>query len=131
MIQILQFKGDDPQLYHWVAPLVMDPRVIRANNNYPFKTTEHFQWLIAVEKKQVKGFIPLEVKSNYAVINNYYIAPEQDEVLTLLLDQAIAVFGEKYELFSVTLVENRSAFEKHGFVVEKEWKRYVKMRREK
>lgn len=131
MIQILQLKGDDPQLYQWVAPLVMDPKVIRANNNYPFKTTEHFRWLVAVEGKQVKGFIPLEMKSGYALINNYYVVPEQEELLASLLDQAIAVFGEKYELFSVTLVEDRSVFEKRGFVVEKEWKRYVKMRREK
>ena len=37
MMQIIQLKGKDKHLYRLLAPLVMDPEVIRANNNYPFK----------------------------------------------------------------------------------------------
>lgn len=130
MIQILHFKGDDPHLYYWVAPLVMNPDVIRANNNYPFKTSERFQWLVAVDAKQVLGFVPLEMRSNHALINNYYVIPDQEDILSLLLDKIIADFSEKYALYSVTLIKDKPVFERHGFLVDKEWKRYVKMKRE-
>ena len=46
MIQVIQLKGKDKHLYQLLAPLVMDPDVIRANNNYPFKTSEDFVWYI-------------------------------------------------------------------------------------
>ena len=38
MIQTIQLHGTDKQLYKIVAPLVMDPEVLKMNNNYPFKT---------------------------------------------------------------------------------------------
>ena len=41
-IQIIRLKGKDKHLYRLVAPMVMDPEVIRANNNYPFKTGEEY-----------------------------------------------------------------------------------------
>lgn len=41
----------------------MDPDVIRANNNYPFKTSEDFVWYIAIDNRDVIGFIPVEQKS--------------------------------------------------------------------
>ena len=50
MIQVIQLKGKDKQLYRLLAPLVMDPEVIRANNNYPFKTNDNFVWFVAWEK---------------------------------------------------------------------------------
>ena len=53
MIQIIQLKGKDKRLYRLLAPLVMDPDVIRANNNYPFKTSEDYVWYIAVDGKEV------------------------------------------------------------------------------
>ena len=54
--------------------MVMDPEVIRANNNYPFKTGEEYVWFIAIEDKEVVGFVPVEQKSRKkAVINNYYV----------------------------------------------------------
>ena len=53
MIQIIRLKGKDKHLYGLVAPMVMDPEVIRANNNYPFKTGEEYVWFIAIEDKEV------------------------------------------------------------------------------
>ena len=53
MMQIIQLKGKDKHLYRLLAPLVMDPEVIRANNNYPFKTGEEYVWFIAIEDKEV------------------------------------------------------------------------------
>lgn len=63
MIQVIQLKGKDKHLYQLLAPLVMDPDVIRANNNYPFKTSEDFVWYIAIDNRDVIGFIPVEQKS--------------------------------------------------------------------
>lgn len=49
MIQTIQLHGTDKQLYKIVAPLVMDPEVLKMNNNYPFKTTDKFIWFIAIK----------------------------------------------------------------------------------
>ena len=89
MMQIIQLKGKDKHLYRLLAPLVMDPEVIRANNNYPFKTGEEYVWFIAIEDKEVLGFVPVEQKGRKkAVINNYYVkaeGTEREELLSLLL----------------------------------------------
>ena len=84
--------------------MVMDPEVIRANNNYPFKTGEEYVWFIAIEDKEVVGFVPVEQKSRKkAVINNYYVK---------------------------ALVQDKETFEKFEFVsMDKKWTRYVKMYR--
>ncbi len=89
--------------------MVMDPEVIRANNNYPFKTGK-------------------------AVINNYYVKAEgtvREELLSLLLPAVIAEFGsETWLLNSVTLIQDKGIFEKFEFVsMDKKWTRYVKMYR--
>lgn len=62
MIQTIQLHGTDKQLYKIVAPLVMDPEVLKMNNNYPFKTTDKFIWFIATNGKHVVGFLPVELK---------------------------------------------------------------------
>ena len=62
-MEILQLDGLEPQLFNLIGPLAMNPKVLRANNNYPFKTTERFQWYIAVEDNDVTGFVPVEQKS--------------------------------------------------------------------
>lgn len=130
MIKLLQLQGTDKQLYQLVAPLVMDPDVLRKNNNYPFKTTKNFVWFVAVDGKQVVGFIPVERRGNSDVINNYYVREKEEEVLSQLLSKVIADLGAERILFSVTLAEHQSIFQTVGFEVEKEWKRYVKMRKQ-
>ena len=126
MIQIIQLKGKDKHLYRLLAPMVMDPEVIRANNNYPFKTGEEYVWFIAIEDKEVVGFVPVEQKSRKkAVINNYYVKAEgtvREEILSHLLPAWL--------LNSVTLVQDKETFEKFEFVsMDKKWTRYVKMYR--
>lgn len=37
-MNILKLQGLDGRLFDLVAPLVMNPAVLRQNNNYPFKT---------------------------------------------------------------------------------------------
>lgn len=135
MIQVIQLQGKDKQLYRFLAPMVMDPVVIRANNNYPFKTGENFVWYITIEDKEVIGFVPIEQKSGKrALLNNYYIKADgekREAILTLLLDTIIAEYSsEGWRLSSVTLVQDKEIFEKHQFVsLDKKWTRYVKMTR--
>ncbi|MDD3037708.1 hypothetical protein [Bacteroides sp.] len=133
MIQVIQLKGKDKQLYRLLAPLVMDPEVIRANNNYPFKTNDSFIWFVAFESREVIGFIPVEQKSGKkAVINNYYIAAEtkrREEILSFLLPAIMKAFvSEGWMLNSVTLIQDKEIFEKFEFApIDKKWTRYVKM----
>lgn len=37
MIQTIQVQGTEKRLYQLIAPLVMNPDVLSANNNYPLK----------------------------------------------------------------------------------------------
>lgn len=133
MIQVIQLKGKDKHLYQLLGPLVMDSEVLRANNNYPFKTCENFVWFIAVENRDVVGFAPVEQKSKKkAVINNYYVKGEGErrkEILSYLLSAVVAAFrSEEWLLNSVTLMQDKEAFEKFGFTsIDKKWTRYVKM----
>ena len=72
-MEIEKLGGTTERLYRLVAPLVMKPCILRENNNYPFKTSMHHIWFIAIEEERVVGFMPVEIKDKYAVINNYYI----------------------------------------------------------
>lgn len=135
MIRIIRLKGKERQLYRLLAPMVMDPEVIRANNNYPFKTGEEYVWFITVGNRKVAGFVPVERKGRKrAVINNYYVKGEgavREEILSRLLSAVIAEFEpESWLLNSVTLVQDKETFEKLGFVsMDRKLTRYVKMYR--
>ena len=80
-MQVIQLQGNDKRLYELVAPLVMNPEVLRQNHNYPFRTTENFAWFIGMEKKNVIGFIPVEHKKKEYIINNYYVKDNKEETL--------------------------------------------------
>ena len=56
MIQIVQLHGTDKKLYELVAPLVMSPEVLKQNYNYPFRTSEEYEWFVALDNKHVVGF---------------------------------------------------------------------------
>lgn len=123
----------EQQLYQLVAPLVMDPVVIRANNNYPFKTNDNYVWFIATEEDKVVGFLPLELrKSQKVIINNYYVVSDNEirkNILSALLSAALDAFSSGEWLFaSVALIQDKDIFERFGFILqEKKWKLYVKM----
>lgn len=135
MMQIIQLKGKDKHLYRLIAPLVMDPEVIRANNNYPYKTGENFVWFVALEDKEVVGFIPVEEKrGKRCIINNYYVntdGEKREEILSLLLTAILKEYipGE-WLVNTVTLIQDKESFEKFEFIsLDKKWTRYVKMYR--
>ena len=133
-MQIIRLSGKAPQLYSLLAPLVMDPVVIKANNNYPFKTGEKFTWFVACDKDAVKGFMPVEQKrKDKVVINNYYAeeGKDREKILYRLLEATLNAFpANEWELQSVTLAKDKETFEKFNFApLEPQWKRYVKMYR--
>ena len=43
-MKIMTLQGTDKLLYELVAPLVMNPAILRQNNNYPFKTSRSHVW---------------------------------------------------------------------------------------
>lgn len=130
MTEIIQLGGTDEELYRRVAPLVMDPKVLKQNYNFPFRTSEHFSWLIALEGEQVVGFIPLEHRKSESVINNYYVKEKSQETLKLLIDRVIADFGNETPLTAISFLDDEELFREAGFEAEKRWTRYVKMKRE-
>ena len=120
-------SGIAPRLYELVAPLVMSCSVLRQNNNYPFKTSARYIWFVAIEDERVLGFIPVEMKDNCYVINNYYVSGDDPALLAALLGEAVCHFPGKCPLQSVTHTRHLSVFEENGFVVIRTWKLYVKM----
>ena len=131
MVQIIQLQGTDKRLYELVAPLVMNPEILKQNYNYPFRTSEDFVWFVAVDKKKVIGFIPVEEKKKEYVINNYYIESNNEGTLKLLLEKVISETNTSKELTSVTFMEHSSLFKDLGFSEEKIWTRYVKMKKDR
>lgn len=130
-MQITQVQGTEERLYQLVGPLVMNPAVLRANNNYPFKTSERYVWFIAMKNQTVVGFIPVEHRSSVSIINNYYVANNNIEVLETLLAAAVKAVDKECMLSAVVLQQHLPVFQKCGFVVEKVWKLYVKMQKQK
>ena len=129
MVQIIQLQGTDKRLYELVAPLVMNPEILKQNYNYPFRTSEDFVWFVAVDKKKVIGFIPVEEKKKEYVINNYYIKERNVDTLKLLLEKVLEKQGEESSLTAVSFVEDRDVFSELGFLEDKVWTRYVKMKK--
>lgn len=129
MITIEQINGLDQHLYELVASLVMNPEVLRQNRNYPFKTSKNHEWFIATDRGKVIGFLPLEVRDKQAIINNYYTKEENQSILSKLIKKAIEFSESKFILVSVTQSQHITTFVKNGFIVDREWKNYVKMRK--
>lgn len=131
MTQIIQLQGTDKRLYELVAPLVMNPEVLKQNYNYPFRTSEDFVWFIALDKRKVVGFIPVEHKKKEYIINNYYLEGNNANTLKLLLEKVISETDADIDLTSVTFMEHCSLFKELGFSEEKIWTRYVKMKKDR
>ena len=99
-------------------------------HSFFFSSTD-FVWFVAVDKKKVIGFIPVEEKKKECIINNYYIEGNNESTLKLLLEKVISETTASKELISVTFMEHCSLFKELGFSEEKVWTRYVKMKKDK
>ena len=125
-MNIVILQGTDKKLYEFVAPLVMNPAVLRQNNNYPFKTSSKYIWYIAIEKEQTIGFMPVKKTptGNY-LIDNYYIKGDNTTILYRLLVKIIE--DRQGELWATVHKRHVKQFIQNGFLTHIEWKNYEKM----
>lgn len=130
MAVVVKMAGTSPELYSCIAPLVMNPEIIKYNHNYPFKTSESFVWFVAFSANQVVGFFPVEVRKKSLVINNYYVSNDDEDVFVSLLDAVDNDFlGEERGVEAVVQKPHESYFRAQGFEVERAWSLYLKMRK--
>lgn len=120
-------SGVTPRLYELVAPLVMNRSVLRQNNNYPFKTSKHHLWFIAIEGNTVIGFIPVEVKETGVILNNYYVKGENSNTLSSLIKAVLLHFKDTPIIRSISHIRDKKIFLENHFYIIQEWKLYIKM----
>lgn len=127
IMKIEKLGGTEDRLFQLVGPLVMKPSILRQNNDYPFKTSAHHIWFIALKDEAVAGFIPVELRERCAIVNNYYVTGDDPQILASMLQEVIRHYGGKYKLQSVTHTRHLSVFQSSGFAVIRTWKLYIKM----
>ena len=127
-MNILKLQGLDGRLFDLVAPLVMNPAVLRQNNNYPFKTTRNHVWYIAMDEQRVLGFMPVKMTLTNNCIDNYYISGDNSSVIEMLLDRIIHDFSSDGSLVAVVHERQVEDFSMKNFIPCVEWMKYVKMR---
>lgn len=126
-MEIIRLNGTEKRLYDIVAPLVMNPAVIRQNNGYPFKTSDKYVWYIAVENDAVAGFMPLKNSGTGYLIDNYYIRGDNAKTITMLLDRVAADIDDKSRLTATVFKRHVDVFRQNRFLTAVEWKNYDKM----
>lgn len=126
-MDILKLGGVDQKLYELVAPLVMNPAIIRQNNNYPYKTTRSHIWYLASEREQIVGFMPVKTGITGALVDNYWLSGDNAQIADELLTHAVGDFGGAGLLTALVHKRHIEVFEKHGFVTTKIWSKYDKM----
>lgn len=130
MAVVVKMSGTSPELYSCIAPLVMNPEIIKYNHNYPFKTSESFVWFVAFSANQVVGFFPVEERGKSLIINNYYVSKDDEGVfLSLLKSVANELLEGEKVLEAVVQKPHESYFRAQGFEVERAWSLYLKMRK--
>ncbi len=126
-MEILILGGTEQKLYELVAPLVMNPAIIRQNNNYPFKTLPKYIWHVAIEGDEVLGFIPLKPLNNGYCIDNYYIKGDDKEIIASLLRSVIGDISSKFQLTGIINKRHVPYFAENDFKTFLELKNYDKM----
>lgn len=132
MAVVVKMAGTSPELYSCIAPLVMNPEIIKYNHNYPFKTSESFVWFVAFsnEDNHVLGFFPVEIRKKSAIINNYYVEEDAKDVFLSLLEAVTNEFLTKgKELEAVVQKSHESYFRTQGFEIVRAWSLYLKMKK--
>lgn len=129
MLKVIKMAGTSQELYKCVAPLVMNPDILKYNHNYPFKTGESFIWFVAFQQGKVVGFFPVEIRKKAIVINNYYVENDDESVFSGLLEAVVDEFqDEDKTLEAVVQKVHESFFSVQKFEVERTWSTYLKMR---
>ena len=126
-MEIINLGGTEKRLYELVAPLVMNPAIIRRNNNYPFKTSNKYIWYIAIDNNEVIGFFPLKPIVNGYCLDNYYIKGDDKEIIGTLLNNIITNLRSSYTLTAIVHKRHVKDFIENGFITFLELKNYNKM----
>ena len=128
VMDIIKLQGTDKKLYELIAPLVLNPAVLRQNNNYPFKTGPKYTWYIAIEKEQILGFIPIKQTSvSSLMINNYYIKGDNLTILDKLLSEILANINSDIELRATVHKRHVQSYKLKDFRTHIEWRNYERM----
>ena len=126
-MEIRRLDGTDRKLYELVAPLVMDPLILKQNNNYPFKTSSRHIWYIAFEGDDIIGFMPVKSSSSSLCIDNYYIKDDREDTISAILYRIEEDTAPSSLLTALVHKRHVAAFTKNCFRTWIEWKNYEKM----
>ncbi|MDR0546935.1 MAG: GNAT family N-acetyltransferase [Dysgonamonadaceae bacterium] len=123
---IIKVEGADKRLYNLIGPLVMNPEVLAANENYPFRNTDQHIWYIALRgKNHVSGFLSI---AGYTISNDY--VNNNSELLEALLERVIADQPQGAVLRFIAHINELPLMEKMGFVVTKPGIKYFRVLKE-
>lgn len=127
-MDIIKLRGTEKKLYELIAPLTLNPAILRQNNNYPFKTGIKYVWYVAADKEQVFGFMPVkQTSTDCYLLDNYYIKGDDSVVLNMLLTEVLANVNRQETLSAVVHKRHTELFRQKKFRVHIEWKNYERM----
>ncbi|MCC8170677.1 MAG: hypothetical protein LIP00_02615 [Parabacteroides sp.] len=126
-MEIIRLEGTDSKLYELIAPLAMNPAILRQNNNYPFKTSVRYKWYIAISDRRVVGFMPLRKNGARLLIDNYYINGDNSAIIDLLLDAVTSDLQPDSSLEALVHNRHTDDFRCNRFLTDKELTNYAKM----
>jgi hypothetical protein len=126
-MEITILQGTEKRLYELVAPLVMDPAVLRQNNNVAFKTSNRFVWVVAVDEEKCLGFLPIQLKKEIAEINNYHVQGRDRRLFTAMMKKAEAQAKDSGYAQLLIIAQNSEApaLKQKGYTVEKAFINYT------
>ncbi|MDR1526246.1 MAG: hypothetical protein LBS46_01075 [Dysgonamonadaceae bacterium] len=129
-IEILQ--GTEKRLYDLIAPLVLNPIVIRQNGGVAFKTTRKHIWVVVIsDDEKCTGFLPVQINNHIGKINNYYIKDRDGELLSSLLKRTLE-YAKKQNMKAIdiiTQIQDYETVQKHGFETETQFVNYTRFRK--
>jgi len=126
-MKVISLSGTDDRLYGLVARLVMNPYVLRKNNNYPFKTDSQYTWHICMtDNDNVIGFMPVKRTGHGLSIDNYYINGDAPEILGSLISHIISTTDIR-PITALSHKRHTESFHKYGFIISTIFAQYNRM----
>ncbi|MDR0541704.1 MAG: hypothetical protein LBH19_05770 [Dysgonamonadaceae bacterium] len=125
--------GTEKRLYDLIAPLVLNPAVIRQNRGFAFKTTPKHRWIVFIEEEdKCTGFLPIQIRNNVGKINNYYVKNQDEEIFSSLLKKALDYAKrQNFEALDIIAqIEDYKIVQKQGFTAETKFVNYTRFRKQ-
>lgn len=126
-------QGTEKRLYDLVAPLVLNPAIIRQNGGVAFKTTRKHVWVVAVEEEErCVGFLPVQLNNTVGKINNYYIKDRDEEIFLALLKKTLEYAKELHlkAIDIITQIEDYELIQKQDFEPATQFVKYTRFRKQ-